>query len=130
MLVLMCIESMLEDLGCSTIESSATVAGALVLLEHRSFDAAILDVNLGGERSYPIADALIQAGIPFLFSTGYGNHSERADLASRPVLAKPYAADQLTAHLERLLAIDPLPTSHGGTETQPNCREFPSYDDR
>ena len=110
MLVLMSIETILEDLGCTTIGSSATVTGALALLERTSFDAAILDLNLGGESSYRIADALIEAGIPFVFSTGYGDHGERTDLAARPVLRKPYAADQLIAQLSLLLSIEPLPT--------------------
>lgn len=109
MLVLMSIETMLEDLGCTTIGSSATVAGALALLEQTSFDAAILDLNLGGESSYPVADALINSGIPFVFSTGYGHQGERTDLANRPVLRKPYAATQLTAQLSLLLNIEPLP---------------------
>lgn len=111
MLVLMSIETMLEDLGCTTIESSATVTGALALLEKTSFDAAILDLNLGSESSYRVADALIAAGIPFVFSTGYGDHGERTDLANRPVLKKPYAANQLTAQLSLLLNIEPTPTS-------------------
>lgn len=111
MLVLMSIETILEDLGCTTIESSSTVTGALDLLEKTSFDVAILDLNLGGESSYPIADALIEAGIPFAFSTGYGHHGERMDLADRPVLRKPYAADQLTAQLSLLLNIEPLPAT-------------------
>ncbi len=113
MLILMSIETMLEDLGCTTIESAATVAEALALIEPGSFDAGILDVNLGGERSYPIADAFIKAGIPFVFSTGYGDHGDRTDLASRPVLKKPYTADQLSNQLWRLLNIEPLPDGCG-----------------
>ena len=111
MLVLMSIETMLEDLGCTTIESSATVAGALALLENASFDAAILDVNLDGERSYPVADALIAAGIPFVFSTGYGDNGDRSDLAGRPVLRKPYLPTNLKDHLVRLLNIQLHPTA-------------------
>ena len=105
MLVLMSIETMLEDLGCTTIVSAATVSDALALVEESSFDAAILDVNLGGEKSYSIADALIGAGIPFVFSTGYGHTGDRPDLANRPVLRKPYLSVDLTAHLRRLLKI-------------------------
>lgn len=107
MLVLMSIETMLEDLGCTAIAATATVAGALALIEEGSFDAAMLDVNLGGETSYPVADALIAAGTPFVFSTGYSDHRSRADLASRPVLRKPYIGAQLTAQLQLLMDLGP-----------------------
>ena len=109
MLVLMNIEMALEDLGCSEIRAAASVAEALVLLEIHSFDAALLDVNLGGEKSFPIADALIERGIPFAFSTGYGSPGDRRDLGDRPLLRKPYVRNDLINVFERLLAGDALP---------------------
>lgn len=89
MLILMNIETALEDFGCSAICSAGNVAEALALIAKQSFDAAILDVNLGGEKSYPIADALALRGVPFVFSTGYSNHGDRVDLEDCPVLRKP-----------------------------------------
>jgi CheY-like chemotaxis protein len=103
MLVLMNIESALADLGC-TASSTGTVAGALKLIDNANFDAAMLDVNLHGENSYSVADALVALEIPFLFSTGYDHHETRSDLASRPVLRKPYAHDSLVAALTALVA--------------------------
>lgn len=111
MLVLMSIETMLEDFGCTAIEATATVAGALELLKDRSFDAAMIDVNLNGESSYPIADALVAADIPFVFSTGYGDHGDRPDLANRPVLRKPYLSTELRAQLEQVLPVEHLPAA-------------------
>lgn len=111
MLVLMQIEMTLNELGCSAICASAKVTEALALLAKQPFDAAILDVNLGGEKSYPVADALAQRGIPFVFSTGYSNHGDRADLEDRPVLRKPYTRAALIAVLESLIPPKPLPVA-------------------
>ena len=103
MLVLMNIESALTDLGC-TATSAGTIEDALTLIDETGFDAAMLDVNLRGEQSYPVADALARKGIPFVFSTGYGHHDERPDFADRPVLRKPYHQGHLVAALSALVA--------------------------
>jgi CheY-like chemotaxis protein len=102
MLVLMNIETALIDLGC-TITSAGTVDIALAVLRNGSFDAAMLDVNLHGQKSYPVADVLARRGIPFVFSTGYGHHGDLPDFAGRPVLRKPYVRAQLVAVLSALL---------------------------
>lgn len=109
MLVLMSIETALEDLGCSAVCAAASVADALKVLSTHQFDAALVDVNLGGEKSYPVADALTERGIPFAFSTGYGDHSDRLDLNHLPVLRKPFLNSDLVAMFERLVSDDPLP---------------------
>jgi CheY-like chemotaxis protein len=107
MLVLMNIEMALEDLGCSAITATSSVAGAISLIAQQSFDAAIIDVNLGGDKSYPVADKLTERGIPFAFSTGNGDHGDRSDLDDRPVLKKPYLTADLVAVLEKLMADKP-----------------------
>lgn len=109
MLVLMNIEMALEDLGCSAICAVASVAEALAILARQGFDAAMVDVNLGGEKSYPVADALARLGIPFAFSTGYGDHGDRVDLDDRPVLRKPYLRSDLVAVFEQLMAGERMP---------------------
>jgi len=109
MLVLRSIEMAFEDLGCSAIHGAASVVEALALLGTHGFDAAIVDVNLGGEKSYPVADALARRGIPFVFSTGYSDHGDRTDLEDRPVLRKPYTRAALITAFERLLPDKPLP---------------------
>lgn len=109
MLVLMNIEMALEDLGCTSISAAGSVAGALSLLAQQSFDAAMIDVNLGGDKSYPVADNLTERGIPFAFSTGYGDHGERRDFDDQLVLNKPYLIADLVAVFEQLLADKPFP---------------------
>jgi CheY-like chemotaxis protein len=109
MLVLMHIEMALEELGCTEISAASNVADAVGLLAGQSFDAAMIDVNLRGEKSYPIADVLTQRGIPFAFSTGYSDHGIRTDFDHRPVLNKPYSQENLAVMFERLLDEQPLP---------------------
>ncbi|WP_174274874.1 response regulator [Sphingomonas bacterium] len=111
MLVLMQIETALEELGCSAICAAASVAEALAMLAGQSFDAAMIDVNLGGEKSYPVADMLTRRGIPFAFSTGYGDHGNRIDFNDRPTLRKPYVRADLVAVFEQLIADEPLPAA-------------------
>jgi len=106
MMVLMNMEGALADLGCSAVSVAATVDEALALLEAERFDLAMLDVNLDGQPSYPVADALALRSIPFVFSTGYGELGIEARFGDRPVLRKPYSDQQLGAALAGLLSED------------------------
>lgn len=104
MLVLMAIEDMLTDLGCTSIAVAANIDTALGLIESQHFDLATLDLNLSGQRSYPIARALSERDVPFAFSTGYGEHGIGEGFGGRPVLNKPFNGAQLIAVLTTLLA--------------------------
>ncbi|MBC9032145.1 response regulator [Sphingomonas sp. JC676] len=103
MMVLMSIENMLGELGCSSVTAAATVTDALALISSQIFDLALLDINLSGTRSYPVADALVARGVPFLFSTGYTDKGTSADYPGRPVLNKPFPFRTLSAVLTTLL---------------------------
>src|SRR5476651_29947 len=85
MLILMIIEDMLADLGCQSVTTAATVGQALTLIDTRVFDAAMLDMNLDGDRSPAVADALAAHGVPFVFSTGYSGRDIREGHRDRPV---------------------------------------------
>ncbi len=71
MLLAMMLEDRLEHFGYRVIKA-ARVAGCLVLAESAAIDVAILDINLAGEESFPVATVLRRRGIPFLFSSGPG----------------------------------------------------------
>ncbi|MBX6742189.1 MAG: response regulator [Acetobacteraceae bacterium] len=101
-LVAMLVEDALLDAGASVIGPAATVAEALALLEREAPEAAVLDLNLAGETSTPVADALAARGVPFVVATGYGAEGLPPGHAAVPVLAKPYDPDELTAALGRL----------------------------
>src|SRR3546814_13816980 len=67
-----------------------------------SADVAILDINLAGEAVYPVADALAERGIPFLFATGYGATELANRYAGHNLLTKPYAEAALIDELLRI----------------------------
>ena len=104
MLIVMMIESMLGDLGCESVTTAATVAQAIALIDGRTFDAAMLDVNLKGTNSRRVADALAARGVPFFFSTGNGGHHTMDGYGDRAILKKPFIYEDLAAILKGLLA--------------------------
>ncbi len=92
-LIGMVLVDQLQELGLATVGPFSRVADALKCEE--DVDAAILDVNLGGEAVYPVADMLSARGIPFVFMTGYGSASIDPRYAAVPVLQKPVEAKAL-----------------------------------
>ena len=99
-LVAMLIEDMLIDLGYDVIGPAANCAQALAILEKQGPpDAAILDVNLGGESVYPVAEALKERNVPFLFSTGYGDSAILDRFQQIEKLSKPFEPRRLQSAL-------------------------------
>lgn len=103
MMVLMFMEDMLAEFGCESVTAAASVEEALAMIDTQDFDVAVLDVNLNGKKSYPVADALAARGVPFFFSTGYSSHGIRDGYRDRPVLNKPFQCEKLVEMLTRLL---------------------------
>ncbi|MBO9713793.1 response regulator [Sphingomonas sp.] len=104
-LIAMMLEDFLDALDREPAGSADSVASAMELVEAGGFDAAILDVNLrGGEQSWPIADALASAGIPFILATGGAGEAIAEHHRSRPVLAKPFTIDAVERALDGLAA--------------------------
>jgi CheY-like chemotaxis protein len=104
MMILLMIEEMLIDLGGASVTSAATVGQALAKIDGEVFDAAILDVNLNGIKSQPVAERLAACGIPFVLSTGYSDHALGDAYADRPVLKKPFRYPELAVALSRILS--------------------------
>jgi DNA-binding NtrC family response regulator len=102
-LVSWALEDMLAGLGCQVVGPAVRVNQGLVLVEAGSIDAAVLDVNLNGQKSYPIADALTARGVPFAFSTGYNKDTMPEEYRSFPMLQKPYGQANLEKLLEKML---------------------------
>ncbi|MGA7993832.1 MAG: response regulator [Bradyrhizobium sp.] len=102
MLVLIMIEDMLADLGCQSVTSAATVDKALTLINAQAFDVALLDMNLNGTDSHPVADALSARGVPFIYSTGNTGQSSKDGYSDRPVLKKPFKYEEMAGILARL----------------------------
>ena len=105
-LIRMLLEDMLADLGYDVAAAVGTMAEANELAANGDFTAAVLDVNLDGEEIFPVADILVKRGLPFVFVTGYGEHSLPEYYRGHPTLQKPFQAEQLKTMLDGLLAAD------------------------
>ncbi len=104
-LVAMMIEDMLLDLGCQVVASVAELKQACAIAAAAQIDLAVLDVNLRGERSFPVAEILRARGIPFMFSTGYGAEGLPAEFSKCAVLNKPFSAKSLEQAVALALAV-------------------------
>jgi len=109
-LVASLIENMLESSGCLVSGPIPRLAEALEAVDHGTYDAAILDVNLGGDRIDPVAEALSQRNVPFAFVTGYGAGALPREYADRPRLCKPFKMADLLGMLTDLVRL-PFPKS-------------------
>ncbi|GGB33594.1 response regulator [Sphingomonas metalli] len=102
-LIAMMLEDFLEVLDRRVAGNADTVAGALARVQEGGIDAAILDLNLrGGEKSTPVAEALADAGVPFVFATGGSDDSVDERFRDRPVLQKPFTMDGVAKALASL----------------------------
>ena len=113
-LVAMMIADILEDLGFHVVGPAANVTQALTLIEAEGPEAAVLDVNLGGEKVYPVAEALRSRGVPHLFLTGYGAAGVDPDFATVRILQKPVREQVLARAVAEILP-DPREAPSGGS---------------
>lgn len=94
-LVAMHIEDLLQQLGHTVVGTALRLGDALKLARSSDFDFAVLDVNLGTDLSFPVADLLRERVIPFIFVTGYGRAGIIQQHAATPTLQKPFEAPAL-----------------------------------
>ncbi len=102
MMVSMLIEDMLDDLGCKVVGPASRLEEAIELVNSTELDCAVLDVNLGGQPIFPLADILRAKGAPFAFATGYGDAGLREVDRGSPVLQKPFRESDLARILGEL----------------------------
>jgi CheY-like chemotaxis protein len=103
-LVAMLIETALQQEGCIVLGPLERLAPALEAARSDVIDAAILDMDLAGENTRPVADALEARGIPFVFLTGYGADGLPPDKPHWRALGKPFRLDALLGTLAALVA--------------------------
>lgn len=103
-LIAMALEDMLAELGYGLAASAPSLAQAMDFVASAAvIDAAILDIELNAEKSWPVAAALAERNIPFAFSTGHGSDADiDPRFANAPILEKPYDTAALAAVLTRL----------------------------
>lgn len=88
------LEDMLGDAGANAIIAER-VDDAFFIVEQEEIEAAILDVNVHGVRTYGLAERLGRAGVPYIFATGYGDLSHPTEFAAVPTVTKPYNLQEI-----------------------------------
>ncbi|MFC4308278.1 HWE histidine kinase domain-containing protein [Steroidobacter flavus] len=95
-------EDAIRRVGAREVRTASNVSAALEMIDERTPEFAVLDVNLGIETSFEIANRLLALGVPFAFMTGYGeNEAFPEELAQVPRIRKPFTHQSLAAVLGR-----------------------------
>jgi DNA-binding response OmpR family regulator len=102
-LVAALIEDMLESAGCIVCGPIPRLAQAVDAANNEACDVAVLDVNLAGERSFPVAEILSRRNVPFVFVTGYGANSLPSEFSGCPRIHKPFKMTELFAALSGMV---------------------------
>jgi DNA-binding response OmpR family regulator len=103
MTIALLLEDMVIDLGHEPA-LAMRLPQALQLAETADIDLAILDVNLDGRVSFPVADVLLRRGVPFLFATGYGSGGIEPPYRDRLVIQKPFSLEDLGRAIDKVAA--------------------------
>jgi len=107
-LVALLVQDGLVGAGAEVVGPVGSVTDALQLVETAMGDGgisgAVLDLNLGGQPVFPVADVLSKLGVPFLFETGYGDDCDTGGYTAAPVLHKPYGTQRLVGAVQALVS--------------------------
>lgn len=101
-MVSLALQDTLADFGCEVAGTAARLQAALAFAHDLAFDIAVLDIDLGGTRVDPVAEAIAARRLPIVFVTGYGQDAVPRHVAAA-VLEKPYEVAQLQRALRRAL---------------------------
>ena len=105
-LVAMLLETILDDMGCAVVGPESNIDdGLIAATTEASLDAALLDVNVAGREVFPVADALRARGVPFVFSTGYGEAGLPEHWRGNPTIQKPFTEGAIREALMRAMNI-------------------------
>ncbi|MBO0344680.1 GAF domain-containing protein [Roseibium sp. CAU 1637] len=101
-------EDMLREIGFKEIILANNVSSALNAIEANEFDLAILDINLGKETSFPVAELLLKMQVPFIFASGYDDTSlmDKNNFEDVPLLSKPFSKQSLVEALGSEMDLD------------------------
>lgn len=104
LLIAMDLEAELSDRGFEVVGPAGNVDDALRMLDQEEFSIALLDVNLGGRDSMPIASRLQARNVPMIFVSGYNGAMAPAALKGRRIVGKPIDYGELFRAMEEELA--------------------------
>ena len=105
-MVTMLLQDFLEDMGCEVAGVASRLKEALEKIDALTFDVAILDVNLNGQQTLPVAQALLGRGRAIVFATGYGATTVPPEFRAVPILQKPFQQQDLERALRAALRMD------------------------
>jgi two-component sensor histidine kinase/CheY-like chemotaxis protein len=94
---------MVKELGYATLGPLTNIADAAEVIERSQFDIAVIDLNLNGKPAYPLAEALDNKGVPFVFVTGYAPDSIDERFSHVPLIQKPIPREALAKALRQQL---------------------------
>ncbi|QHL91801.1 response regulator [Sphingomonas changnyeongensis] len=106
-IIAMMAEDMLLELGGDVVGIETSLAAALARAGTGDFDIALLDMNLNGENSLPVAEKLRALGRPFVFTTGYGDAGRPGGFDRAPLVCKPYRTSDLAQAIIAAMAGQP-----------------------
>ncbi len=106
-LVASLIGDMLQLAGCVVCGPVPRLAQALDAASNEACDVAVLDINLAGQWSYPVAEILARRNVPFVFVTGYNANAMPAEFARRPRVNKPFKMSELLTVLSDMVSGPP-----------------------
>jgi DNA-binding response OmpR family regulator len=88
-IIAMALEDHLDEAGACPLVAGSIDEARRILAE-RQVDAAVLDINVHGLKSYPVAEALSALGVPYVFASGYGDTVHERAFVGIPTVTKPY----------------------------------------
>ena len=106
-LVALHLEDLLTEMGHQVVGPAGRINEALELASVSDIDFAVLDINLAGAPSFPVADILRDRGIPFAFATGYGTEGLIDGYRHETTLRKPYEAGDLEHAIAKVFPTTP-----------------------
>lgn len=112
-LVAMLLEDCLAELGYEVIATAGSVEAGLAAVQRGDLDLAVLDVNLDGTPSFPVADALEARGVPYIFVSGYDPSGLPEPYRGRYGVQKPFRIRDLQQSLARLPTAQPDRAAQG-----------------
>jgi len=104
-LVAMLLETILEDMGCTPVGPASNIDEGEAMAREAELDAALLDVNVAGRQVFPVAAALKARGVPFVFSTGYGESGLPDEWRGNTTIQKPFTEAAIRNALMQALGV-------------------------
>lgn len=105
-LVAMLLETILEDMGCQPVGPASNIdEGLAMAMDTPDLDAALLDVNVAGRQIFPVAQALKDRGVPFVFSTGYGEGGLPDEWRGNRTIQKPFTEEAVRQALMEAMGV-------------------------